>query len=84
MASDEDYMSFLDKANQDLDDGRALAAKQKDQDKAAFKTMDSGTQAPKVIKDACKDAVYVTDADEPFEEVSLKWSGDGLPDESAF
>lgn len=84
MANDEDYMSFLDKANQDLDDGQALAAKQKAQDKAAFKTMDNGSQVPKAIKDACKDAVYVTDADEPFEEVSLKWSGDGLPDESAF
>lgn len=80
MASDKDYMAFLDKANQDLDDGKALATKSS----AAFKTMDEGSQAPKVIRDACQDAVYVTDADEPFEEVSLKWRGDGLPDESAF
>ncbi|OWT43481.1 hypothetical protein VFPPC_17370 [Pochonia chlamydosporia 170] len=84
MASDEDYMAFLDKANQDLDDGNAYAAKQSAQKKTAFKTMDEGSQAPKVIRDACQDAVYVTDADEPFEEVSLKWSGDGLPDESTF
>lgn len=84
MANDEDYMAFLDKANQDLDDGKALAAKQKEQSSAAFKAVDEGSQAPRVIRDACQDAVYVTDADEPFEEVSLKWSGDGLPDESAF
>ncbi|EFY87403.1 hypothetical protein J3459_011508 [Metarhizium acridum] len=84
MASDEDYMAFLDKANQDLDDGNALAAKQKEQSNAVFKTVDQGSQAPKVIRDACQDAVYVTDADEPFEEVSLKWSGDGLPDEIEF
>ncbi|EFY96831.1 hypothetical protein MAA_07644 [Metarhizium robertsii ARSEF 23] len=84
MANDEDYMAFLDKANRDLDDGKALAAKQKEQSNAAFKAVEEGSQAPRVIRDACQDAVYVTDADEPFEEVSLKWSGDGLPDETEF
>ncbi|QUC23844.1 uncharacterized protein UV8b_08085 [Ustilaginoidea virens] len=85
MASDEDYMSFLNKANQDLSDGQALAKHQKEeQGKAAFKTTDQGSQAPKAIQAACRDAIYVTDADEPFEEVSLKWSGDGLPDETEF
>ncbi|KAK2600167.1 hypothetical protein QQS21_005112 [Conoideocrella luteorostrata] len=84
MASDEDYMSFLDKANQDLSDGQALAKKQEAQSKAVFKTTDAGAQAPKVIQEACQDAVYVTDADEPFKEVSLKWDGDGLPDEAEF
>ncbi|OAA43827.1 hypothetical protein NOR_04402 [Metarhizium rileyi] len=82
MASDQEYMAFLDKANQDLDDGKALTAKQSK--KPAFKTMDEGSQPPKVIRDACQGAVFVTDADEPFEEVSLKWSGDGLPDETEF
>ncbi|KHO02005.1 uncharacterized protein MAM_01006 [Metarhizium album ARSEF 1941] len=84
MASDQDYMTFLDKANQDVDDGKALAAKQEENGKAAFKTMDEGSQAPKVIRDACQDAVYVSDADEPFEQVSLRWGGDGLPDETEF
>ncbi|QPH06000.1 hypothetical protein C2857_004172 [Epichloe festucae Fl1] len=84
MASDEDYMSFLDKTNQDLSDGQALAKRQEAQSKAVFKTTDAGTQVPKVIKEACEDAVYVTDADEPFEEVSLKWDGSGLPDETEF
>lgn len=73
-------MSFLDKANQDLDSGRASAAQAKPNSK--FKTMDSGSSVPKVLTDICKDEVYVSDADEPFEEVSLKWTGDGgLPDE---
>lgn len=84
MASDEDYMAFLDKANKDVDDGKAYAAEQSQRaSKATFKALDSGSQVPKAIKDVCKDTVYVTDADEPFEEVSLKWDGDGgLPDES--
>ncbi|KAG5991814.1 hypothetical protein E4U54_003806, partial [Claviceps lovelessii] len=81
MASDEDYMSFLDKANRDLSDGEALAKKQQEQSKVVFKTTDAGTQPPKVIREACADAVFVTDADEPFEGVSLKWDGNGLPDE---
>jgi hypothetical protein len=85
MANDNDYMAFLGKANQDLDDGKALAGEQAEaRSKASFKTLDEGSQAPKVIRDACGDAVYVTEADEPFEEVSLKWTGDGLPDESEF
>ncbi|KAG6036070.1 hypothetical protein E4U41_005771 [Claviceps citrina] len=92
MASDEDYMCFLDKANQDLSDGRALATQQQQQQeeeaqsrgKAVFKTVDEGTQAPRVVREACRDAVFVTDADEPFHEVSLTWDGNGLPDEAEF
>ncbi|KAG6008205.1 hypothetical protein E4U21_004804 [Claviceps maximensis] len=85
MASDEDYMSFLDKANRDLSDGEALAKKNGVQtSRAVFKATDAGTQAPPVIRQACEDAVFVTDADEPFQEVSLKWDGNGLPDEAEF
>lgn len=84
MASDKEYMSFLDKANQDPGEGHAEKTQQGAQGgrKTAFKTTDADTQAPQVIKEACADAVYVTDADEPFDEVSLKWDGSGLPDES--
>ncbi|KAG5971768.1 hypothetical protein E4U55_001088 [Claviceps digitariae] len=84
MASDDDYMSFLDKANRDLSEGQALAKTHDVESKTAFKTTDAGMQAPRVIREACEDAVFVTDADEPFEEVSLKWDGDGLPDETEF
>lgn len=78
MASDEDYMSFLNKANQDTSGGSNQATTQS---KGQFKTTDSGSQPPAGIKSACKDAFYVSDADEPFEPVSLKYSGDDLPDE---
>ncbi|KAF7560095.1 hypothetical protein G7046_g4065 [Stylonectria norvegica] len=80
MASDDDYTAFLNKANQD-----SSAAAPTTQQKPAFKTKDAGSQAPKPIRDAIQNAVYVSDADEPFEEVSLRWDGSGgLPDEVAF
>ncbi|KJZ75035.1 hypothetical protein HIM_05521 [Hirsutella minnesotensis 3608] len=89
MASDEDYMAFLDKANKDLGDGQAKSQQQQQQQsgggKAVFKAVDTESDVPKVIKDVCKAHVYVSDADEPFEEVSLQWKGEeGLPDEVEF
>jgi hypothetical protein len=78
MATDEDYMSFLNKANQDVSGGKQATTQGS---KFQFKAKDAGSEVPKAIREACKDAVYVSDADEPFEEVSLRWSGDGLPDE---
>ena len=81
MASDDDYMAFLDKANQDLSDGQARAAEQKNkQQSGPFKALDAGTQVPKAIRDVCQSKVYVSDADEPFEPVVLQWKED-LPDE---
>jgi hypothetical protein len=81
MASDAEYMAFLDKANRDADAGRA-EAKSQGGNQTKFKATDSGSSVPKEIRDACKNEVYVSDADEPFEEVSLKWDkGEGLPDE---
>jgi hypothetical protein len=79
MASDDDYMAFLNKANQDTTDSAATT-----QSKGAgqFKALDSGSQPPRAIANVCADAVYTSDADEPFEPVSLKWNGEGgLPDE---
>ncbi|KAF5983824.1 hypothetical protein FBULB1_3592 [Fusarium bulbicola] len=79
MSNDDDYMAFLNKANQDTGAGAAT------QEKATFKTKDQGAQVPKPISDVCKNAVYTSDADEPFQEVSLKWEGkNGLPSESEF
>lgn len=80
MASDEDYSAFLDKANQDT--GAGNQASSKSSAPAKFKATDSGSNVPKPIRDVCSTEVYVSDADEPFEEVSLKWDGEGgLPDE---
>lgn len=77
MSNDDDYMSFLNKANQDTGAGAST------QEKTAFKAKDHGVEVPKAIAEVCKNAVYTSDADEPFEEVSLKWQGsNGLPSES--
>jgi hypothetical protein len=79
MASDEDYMAFLDKANQDPNEGYTKPQSSKQE----FKTTDDGAKIPAAIEEATKDAFYVSDADEPFVPVSLAWDegGKGLPDE---
>lgn len=80
MASDEDYMAFLDKANKNPSEGYTKAQSANKQD---FKATDEGAQIPAVIQEATKDSFYVSDADEPFVPVYLAWdeSGKGLPDE---
>ncbi len=89
MASDEDYMAFLNKANQDADEAHAAhaatAAQNSNSSKTMLKALDAGEEAPKEIREVCGKAVYVSDADEPFEQVSLQWTGEGgLPDEGEF
>lgn len=76
MASDEDYMAFLDKANRDPNEGVA-----KTQGKVELKAVDSGVRVPAALKKATSDAFYVSDADEPFVPVCLKFEGKKLPDE---
>lgn len=87
MASDEDYMAFLNKANQDAEEGHAAAAASSSSQSAGqrtFKTTDEGSVLPKSIANVLKDAFYVSEADEPFKGVSLKWKGEGgLPDEGS-
>ncbi|KAJ4859128.1 hypothetical protein T069G_07395 [Trichoderma breve] len=86
MASDEDYMAFLNKANQDADEGRAAAQSSRGAgQQRTFKTADEGSELPKSIAEVIRDAFYVSEADEPFKGVSLKWKGEGgLPDEVEF
>ena len=55
MASDEDYMAFLNKANRDTDEANAAAAATSGT-RAGFKAQDTGEPAPAVIQEACKDA----------------------------
>ncbi|KAI1127560.1 hypothetical protein F5Y10DRAFT_242499 [Nemania abortiva] len=83
MASDEDYMAFLDKANRDPNEGYA---KPQSDSNEGFKAMDDGATIPAAIQEATKDAFYVSDADEPFVPVCLAWdeAGKGLPDEEEF
>lgn len=80
MSNDDDYMAFLNKANQDT--GADAATQQQQRSSSVFKAKDEGSEVPKEIRSVCRSAVYVSDADEPFEEVSLKWEGkNGLPTE---
>ncbi|KAK8133870.1 hypothetical protein PG984_005882 [Apiospora sp. TS-2023a] len=81
MASDEDYMAFLDNANKDPNEGYAKPASSGA--KLEFKATDHGVQVPAALKEVAQDAFYVSDADEPFVPVALKWDedGKGLPDE---
>jgi hypothetical protein len=81
MASDEDYSAFLDKANQDPNEG---AAKMQSKGKVELKAVDQGVKVPAGLKKATSNAFYVSDADEPFEPVYLKFEGKKLPDEGEF
>lgn len=83
MASDDDYMAFLNKANQDPNEGRAQP---QSGGKDEFKATDDGANIPPAIQQATEDAFYVSDADEPFVPVCLAWNagGQGLPDEGMF
>ncbi|KAF7713507.1 Uncharacterized protein PECH_003326 [Penicillium ucsense] len=71
MSSDDAYMSFLDKANSDLNAGQSQ--KQGTSDTARTETVDANTKVPAPLKSV--DAYYVSDADEPFEPVALRWEG---------
>ncbi|KAK1836181.1 hypothetical protein QBC39DRAFT_109507 [Podospora conica] len=88
MASDDDYLAFLNKANQDPSEGRATTAAS--DSKSPFKTTSAGVEVPKVLQALAQreDLVYVSDADEPFVPVALRYEGEGkgggLPDEEEF
>lgn len=71
MSSDDAYMSFLDKANADLNAGRAQ--QQGASETARTETVDANTKIPASLQSV--DAYYVSDADEPFEPVALRWEG---------
>lgn len=70
MASDEDYAAFLAKANQDT--GAAPSTQ-------SIKTKAVDAEVPHVLLQV--EEYYISDADEPFEPVSLKWDSDSIPSE---
>ena len=72
--SDDAYSSFLDKANQDT--GASKASTQSKP--ASTKAVD--TEVPATLEGV--EQYYVSEADEPFEPVSLKWGGKNMPSES--
>jgi hypothetical protein len=75
MASDEDYSKFLDKANQDT--GTSKASTQPKSKEVATKSLN--TDVPKHLEGI--EEYYISEADEPFEPVSLQWNEDDLPSE---
>lgn len=84
MADDNSYMSFLEKANQPLT-GYSTASKIETPAEKKLKTLDAGLAVPKAIQSALdKEPVFVSDADELFEGVSLKWDKDELPTAGRF
>ena len=72
--SDEAYSSFLDQANQDTGASKA-STKSKS---AATKAVD--IDVPATLQKV--DQYYTSESDEPFEPVSLVWSGKNMPSES--
>jgi len=88
MASDDDYLAFLNKANKDPSEGRATTTAT--DTNSPFKTTSAGVAVPRVLQAVTQreGLVYVTDADEPFFPVALKFAGEegkgGLPDEGMY
>ncbi|KAL2832947.1 hypothetical protein BDW59DRAFT_138955 [Aspergillus cavernicola] len=85
MSSDDAYMSFLDKANADLDSGRSQPQTQQSSSSARTETVNANVSVPTPLTSV--DAYYISDTDEPFEPVALKWEGAGSgawPDSSHF
>jgi len=74
MASDEAYSAFLDQANQDTG-----AAKGSTKSTSAT-TKATETDVPVSLQKV--EQYYISEADEPFEPVSLKWNGSNMPSES--
>lgn len=76
MASDSDYMAFLDKANRQRDaGGNQASTESSEQSSRPIRTesVESGAKVPNVLKTV--NAFYVSETDEPFEPVTLKWVG---------
>jgi len=71
MSSDADYASFLDRANQDTGSTRVSA------ESKSVGAKSVNTEVPKALEEI--EEYYVSDADEPFEPVSLKFDGDSVP-----
>lgn len=84
MSSDADYASFLEKANQPTSSASTQSASQSRTKGLSTKTVEV-KNLPSTLKEGLEDMYYVSDADEPFELVGLKWDdGKGALDESEY
>lgn len=76
MASDSDYMAFLDKANKQRDAGKDEAHTEESSQpskQVRTETVEKGVKVPEQLKKV--DAYYMSETDEPFEPVALSWKG---------
>jgi hypothetical protein len=72
--SDDAYMSFLNKANADLDAGRTQQSLSSSSAAAVHtETVDVNVSVPAPLTSV--NAYYISDTDEPFEPVALRWEG---------
>jgi hypothetical protein len=71
MSSDADYASFLDKANQETG-----AVEQQTSAKKSYGTKSVDTAVPKALEQV--EEYYISDADEPFEPVALRYDGSSV------
>lgn len=83
MSSDEAYGSFLEQANQPSTSKKASTATQSSssQKNSSLSTKAVDTDIPPALQNV-KNAYYTSEADEPWETVSLKWEGGNMPSES--
>ncbi|KAI9770702.1 MAG: hypothetical protein M1840_002952 [Geoglossum simile] len=76
MASDEVFTSFLDKANEISSASGSVSHEAA----ATTKTVDANVLTrPRSIG-----KYYISESDEPFVPLNLKWSGEGFPSEDEF
>jgi hypothetical protein len=77
MGSDEDYEAFLNKANADSNEASAQSTSKTSSKKSNAVNTSS---VPFTLQSV--DAYYTSDADEPFEPVSLSYDGKSVPSAS--
>ena len=74
MASDDAYASFLDKANQSTKPAATSSSSTSKKD-ASAQAVHAGVSVPKSLMSGLDGVYFVSEADEEFEEVGLKWDG---------
>lgn len=79
--SDEEYMSFLNKANETH---VQMEGAMDTTNKLRLKHLDDNVEVPSALQDAIKETYYISDADEPFEPVALNIGERRLPDRGEF
>lgn len=75
MSSDNDYMSFLNKANADLNASQFQPQRDNTSSTPRTQTIHTNVRVPTPLTSV--DAFYVSETDEPFEPVALKWPDAG-------